>query len=110
MTLKNQTTGKIICRDLKKCESFTDRMFGLLIPSNPRNLLFKTRFGIHSFFLKEPIDVLILDPQMKIVKLKQNLKPDRLFFWNPKYLQVLELSSGTIKKFNIKPGQSLKIT
>ena len=110
MTLKNLTTGKIICRDLKICNSFIDRTLGLLLPNNPRNLLFKTRFGIHTFFLKQAIDVLILDDHLKIVQIKQNLKPNSLFFWNPKYFQILELSKGTITKFNIKPGQFLKIS
>lgn len=110
MILKNQTTGQIICKDLKICESFIDRMFGLLIKHNPRNLFFKTRFGIHTFFLKEPIDVLILDSRMRVVKLKPNLEANRLFFWNPKYFQICELSVGTINKFTIKLGQILEIS
>jgi uncharacterized protein len=109
MTLKNLISGKIICKDLKICESFIDRMFGLLVKKNPRNLLFKTRFGIHTFFLKEPIDLLVLNQQLQIVKVKPSLKPNQLFFWNPKHSTVIELINGTIRKFNIKPGQFLKI-
>ncbi len=110
MILKNLTTGKIICEDLKICESFKDRMFGLLLKTNPRNLLFKTRFGIHTFFLKEPIDVLVLDRQMKVLKTKQDLKPNQLFFWDPRYSTIIELQSGTITKQSIKPSQILKIS
>lgn len=107
MILKIQKTRKIICRDLKLAESFKDRFFGLLIKSNPANLLFKTRFGIHTFFLKEPIDVLILNKEFKIVKAKQALKPNRFFFWSPKYSYVIELKEGLIKKFKLK--QNLKV-
>lgn len=109
MTLKNLTTGKIICSDLKIAESFIDRILGLLIKSNPRSLLFKTRFGIHTFFLKEPIDVLILNSGYKIVELKPNLKPNRLFFWNPKFKIILELKKGRIKKFRIKEKDILRL-
>ena len=105
MILKNKTTGKIICKDLKICDSFIDRMFGLLLPTNPRNLLFKTRFGIHTFFLKEPIDILILNPKFKIVKIKKDLKPNQVFFWNPKYSLILELETGTIEKFKLKKDE-----
>ena len=108
MILKNKTTGKIICKDLKFCTSFIDRSLGLLRPSNPRNLIFKTRFGIHTFFLKEFIDVIVLNKNMQIVKL-QTLKPNSLFFWNPTHSQLLELQSGTIDRFQLKIDQLLVI-
>ncbi len=69
MILKNKKTGKIICDDIKVAISFNDQLFGLLNPKNPRNMLFRTRFGIHTFFMKEPIDVLVLDQKMNIVKI-----------------------------------------
>ena len=109
MILKNITTGKIICSDLKIAESFIDRMFGLLIKSNPRNMLFRTRFGIHTFFLKEPIDVVVLDKNFKVVQIKQNLRPNCLFFYNPKYSYILELPTGKVNKFKVKPNQRLDI-
>lgn len=108
MILKNLTTGKIICQDLKVAESFIDRMFGLLIKSNPRNMLFKTRFGIHTFFLKEPIDLAVLDNDFKVVKIKKNLKPNRLFFWNPKYKLLLELPRNTLT-LKVKIADFLRI-
>jgi len=109
MILKNQTTGKIICKDLKICDSFKDRMFGLLLRKNPRNLLFKTRFGIHTFFLNEPIDVLILNDTFQVVTLKRNLKPNRAYFWNPKYSIIIELVKNTIDNRKIKVHNYLKI-
>jgi uncharacterized membrane protein (UPF0127 family) len=105
--LKIQKTRKIICKDLKLAESFKDRMLGLLITSNPRNLLFKTRFGIHTLLLSEPTDILILDSDLKIVKMKEGLKPNRFFFWNPRFRMVLELPNRTIKKYKLKPGMKL---
>lgn len=109
MILKIQKTRKIICRDLKLAESFKDRFFGLLIKSNPANLLFKTRFGIHTFFLTEPIDVLVLNNVFKIIQTERSLKPNRFFFWNPKYSILIELKKGTIDKFRIKQGFVLRL-
>jgi uncharacterized protein len=94
MILKNLTTRKIITHELKEAKSLSDRFLGLLKKSNPRFLLFKTRFGIHTFFLKEPIDVVILDEDLKVVKLKENLKPNRLFLWNPIYSLIIEVPKG----------------
>src|SRR4029079_6280811 len=60
-------------------------------------LYFETRWGIHTFFVKEPIDVLILDEEKTVQVIKKGLKPWRLCFWNPKYGKVVELPKGTIK-------------
>lgn len=109
MILKKVLNNKIICSDLKYCQSFTDRSLGLLRKSNPKNLLFKTRFGIHTFFLKEPIDVIILNEDKRIVGIKKSLKPNRLFFWNPLYSTIIELEHKTINKFSLKPGNLVVI-
>lgn len=109
MILKIKETGKIITKDLKIADSFINRMLGLLIKSNPRSLLFKTRFGIHTLFLNEPIDVLILNKNFKIIKIKSDVKPNNLIFWNPVYPYVIELPYGTIMKFNLRQAQTLVI-
>ena len=106
MIIKNLTTKRLISQDAKLVESFLDRLLGLLKKSNPKTLIFKTRFGIHTFFLKEPIDVIVLDKNLKVVKLKQNLKPNQLFFWNPKYYWVIELPNKKIKS-KIEIGDKL---
>lgn len=96
MTIKNLTKNKILSNDAKFAKSFIDRLFGLLLKSNPRSLIFKTRFGIYTFFLKQPIDVIILDSNYRVIKLKKDLKPNRFYFWNLKFELVIELPSKTI--------------
>lgn len=88
---KKYTLGK----NLKEAKGLKDRLFGMLLKENQYGLLIKTHFGIHTFFMKFPIDVYILDKNLKVVKFKKNLKPNHLFFWNPKYSLVLELSTKT---------------
>lgn len=53
----------------------------------------ETRWGIHTFFMKFPIDVIVLDDNNQVVKVKKNLRPWRVFFWNPRYYKVVETSS-----------------
>lgn len=98
MIVKNQTKNSILATDAKVATSFLDQILGLHRKSNPRSLVFKTRFGIHTFFLKTPIDVIILDSKNQVVKVKENLQPNRIFFWNPKYNSVIELPKDTISK------------
>lgn len=109
MILKNLTKNSIITRDLKVVESFTDQLLGLIKKSNPRSLFFKSRFGIHTFFLREPIDVVILDRGYKTVKIKEGLKPNRVFFWNPKYFYILELPKQALNNSQTSAGDILEI-
>ena len=69
---------------------------------------FETHFGIHTFFVKKPIDVLVLDKDF-IVRKFANVKPNRIFFWSPKYIRVIEVQSGFIQKHKIKPGDKITI-
>lgn len=109
MVLKNLTENLIVTKDLKMAESFMDQFLGLIKKSNPKSLLFKSRFGIHTFFLKESIDVVVLDSHFRVTKIKKNLKPYRIFFWNPRYFYVLELPFGTINKYSVNIGDQLSL-
>lgn len=102
--IKNVTKRTIIVEKFKFAESFSDRFLGLLKPSNPRALIFKTRFGIHTFFMKAPIDVLILDNKNKIVQIEKNLKPWRVYFWNPRFEKVIELPGASVGDSKTKIG------
>jgi hypothetical protein len=83
---------------VKLLTSIKDRTIGLIGYEKPEPIMFLTRFGIHTFGLKFPIDVLVLDKNNKVVKLVENLKPNNLFDWPIKYNRVIELPTGYIKK------------
>lgn len=110
MIVRNLKNNQVICEDLKICRGFWDRVLGLINPKNPRNLMFETRYGIHTFFLKEAIDVLVLSGNLRVVKTKQSLAPGRLFFWHPRHCRVLELPEGAILKFRVSVGDTLSIS
>lgn len=94
---------------VKEARSLKEKVTGLIGKERPESLLIKTRFGIHTFGLKFPIDVLILDKFNKVALTKKNLVPNRIFIWNPKYGQVIELPSGTIKKKKIGINDSIEV-
>lgn len=93
---------------VKRLHGFA-KVKGLIGEKSRKPIYFQTRFGIHTFGVRFPVDVVILDNKNRVVKLKQNLEPYRLFFWNPIYNQVLELPEGIIKKKNIQLGQQIRL-
>lgn len=93
---------------VKLLNSFKDKTIGLLGREKAYSVFFKTRFGIHTFGMKFPIDVVILDKNNKVVKIFENLKPNRIFFWLPVFDKVLELPKGEIAINKIKLGEKIE--
>jgi uncharacterized protein len=98
--------------EVRKTKNMKEKIAGLIGKEKPSAIMLKTRFGIHTFGVKFPIDVLILNNSNKVMSVKENLKPNRIFLWNPKYKKVLELPGGMIKKKAIKISDviDLKLT
>lgn len=87
---------------VKKAVNLKEKIQGLIGKDKPYCLMIETRFGIHSFGLKFPIDVLILNNNNEVVSIKKSLMPNRIFLWNPLYKKVIELPVGIIEKLKIK--------
>jgi uncharacterized membrane protein (UPF0127 family) len=108
MIVKNITRNTIISKDLEIAKSLFQRFFGLLDKGNPSSLLFKTRFGIHTFGINYPIDVMVVGKSNKVTVLK-SVNPYNIFIYNPKFNLVLELPHGSIKRSNTRLGDRIKI-
>ncbi len=91
---------------VKYLKTFQEKSKGLIGLTKFTPVFFKTRFGIHTYGMKVPIDVLILDRQNKVIKIKKNLKPGRVFFWNPGYFNVVEMPVDYSK---VKIGETIFI-
>lgn len=100
----------MITLKIRKLDYWWEKSVGLLGKSKPENIIFLTRFGIHTFGMKFPIDVLILDAENKVVSIKDSMKPNQIFFWSPKYNKVVELPAGMIQKHKIKKKTPLMFT
>ncbi len=102
INISTKKTANIPIRKLNELE----KLVGMIKFKNC-GIFFTTRFGIHSFFLKETIEVIILDKnnQVKLIKL---LKPNRIFIWNPVFTKVLELPKGSIETLNLNLGNIIK--
>lgn len=108
MKLINTYSKKVLTTRLKIANSLAQNTFGLLKEDSNTAMLFKTRFGIHTFFMQHPIDILVLDNKLKVIHIKKDLPPNRLFFWNPLYTYIIELPSS--HNYSVKEGDILQIT
>lgn len=101
---KHPTIEVDLARDSK------NRMKGLMFQSNlSKGILLKPCNWIHTFFMKEPIDVIYLDKNNKIVKCVHSMKPWRIGSIVFKAKTTLELPGGFIKKHCLEPNQLIEL-
>jgi len=84
-------------------------MRGLIGVQKIEPVFFTTGWGIHTYGVLYPIDVVILDKNNRVVKIRKGLLPNRFFFWNPRHKTVVELPAGTIEKMGISVGSAMKL-
>lgn len=100
---------KIILPYVKKTKSFFERARGLLgytVLGEGEGLLIVPCSSVHTFFMKMPIDVVFLNRDNIIVKMKRNLKPQR-FVMSRKASSVLEIKAGQTDRSGLKTGDHL---
>lgn len=105
--IKNLTRKTIIAKNIKVANNFIDKTLGMMLSRNSEGLILKTRFGVHTLFMKSAIDIVILDNQNKVVAIRENLAPYGFFIWNPKFNTVIEVKQGLVKKSKTEIGDIL---
>lgn len=101
-------TKKTVLSEKMSVKRGFGKFLGLLSKKRAETLVFKTRFGIHTFFLKFPIDLIVISKEKRVVFVKKNIMPNKIVVWNIKYNVVIELPKGYIKKSNTKIGDILE--
>ena len=90
--------------------SLPQKLLGLSFKENIKPVYYETRFGIHTFFVKKAIDVVICDDDFIVRKIVRSMKPWKVLIWNPKYKKVLELPVNYKKYSKIIIGDKIDIT
>ncbi len=104
------TNKKILSKNARHAKSFKDKTLGLIFEKRQKSLVIHTRFGIHTHLMEKPIDILILDSNSKVVRVKEKLEPNKIFIWNPKFSTVIELPKSTVSKTKTKVGDLIDLT
>lgn len=88
---------------LYEAKGFYQRFKGLMFKKKINYaLLFRKCNGIHTFFMKDEIDVILTDIDNNILYLYPNLKRNRIILPKKKVYNTYELPKGSIKNLNIK--------
>ncbi len=92
---------------IKECKSFFDRFMGFMGKKNfDYGLLFNHCSSIHTFFMKENIDVIMLDNNNNILYLYNNFSKNKIILPKKNVTKVLELP---VNYFKFKINEKLVI-
>lgn len=82
---------------IKEAKSFKERFFGLMFKKNINyGLLFDNCKSIHTFFMKEEIDIVATDKNDNIIKTYKCVKPNKILIAPKKTKRIYELPKKTL--------------
>jgi len=94
--------------ELIECKSFYSRLRGFMFKKNiNHSLLFNNCNSIHTFFMKENIDVIMCDSNNKILYFYKNLRRNKIILPKKNVSKVYETPSNY---FDIKINTKMKVS
>ena len=83
---------------IKEAKSFKERLLGLMFKKDIKEgLLFNNCRSIHTFFMKEPIDIICTDKKDNIIKTYKSVKPNKILIAPKNTKNIYELPKKTLK-------------
>lgn len=98
--MKYSDICKVFNIKIEEANSFMSRLKGLMFKKKKIDygLLLRNTNGIHTFFMFQSIDVVLLDKDFNVIYSISDVKPWRVILPKKHVKHTLELPSGTISK------------
>jgi uncharacterized membrane protein (UPF0127 family) len=112
MTLLNSTKNNLISEKLEYAVTFWARLKGLLGRNSLADgeaMLIEDCNGIHTCFMRFPIDVVFLDAALTVRSIQSGVKPWRFVWGDSLTRKTLELNTGFAEKCRIDVGDKLNV-
>ena len=112
MEVLNTTKGTLLADKAIFAEILWKRLVGLLGRKGlgrGEALVIRPCSGIHTFFMRFPIDVIFLDEELKVVKVIERIPPFRMSLPAFAAKCAIELLSGAIGKSQTEIGDLIEI-
>ena len=109
----NATRGTLLGKRIRVADTGLTRVVGLLCErelGNGDGLLIVPSQGVHTWGMRFPIDVAVLDREWKVIALRTAMRPFRMtpIFWRG--AAVLELPKGVLDSTSTSVGDAIEFS
>ncbi|MDE0118466.1 MAG: DUF192 domain-containing protein [Bdellovibrionales bacterium] len=114
-SLINKKTNQILAQNVVTAHRFFSRVKGLMgkedFPSSSAFWILPCTGGIHTFFMKFSIDVIFVNPSLKITAVFKNIAPWKIVHPGlfSKTYSVFELKSPALETSQLQTGDQLYV-
>jgi len=105
----NERTGRTVLTAVRQAEGVWGSFMGLMLKkgmSNGHGLMFRKPRGIHTQFMRFPIDLIYVDQENRVTKVREAMLPWRFDFTNAAGL--IETNPGAARAMDIRVGDLLR--
>jgi uncharacterized protein len=111
VTVRDAESGQEVCPRCELADTFWSRLRGLQLRASlepGHGLLLRPGGSIHMFFMRFPIDAVFLDADLRVMEVRENLRPWRTAACRGAKA-VLELPTGAAAQAGVVPGRRLAV-
>ena len=105
----DERTGRVVATAVRTADgawgSFKGLMLQEALPAG-HGLLFRPARGVHTHFMRFPIDLVFLDESNRVVKIREAMRPWRFDTTNA--AGVIELNAGAVRAADVRVGDVLR--
>ena len=112
LLIRSAKTHEHVCESVELANTFLRRVVGLLgrrSLGHKAGLWIVPSSGVHTFGMMFAIDVLMLDRQMRVIRVHENLQPNRVGGICRASHSALEIPAGSIKAQHLAVGDLLVV-
>lgn len=109
-TVVNCRNGRVFLADLREARGHWQKFAGLMFArslGDAQGVLFRPARGVHTHFMRFPIDLVYLDDGRRVRAIREAMPPWRL---DPRSAEaVIEANAGAARAADIQIGDELRI-
>jgi uncharacterized membrane protein (UPF0127 family) len=103
-------TGSVVATEVEDASGAWKSFRGLMLRKElpvGYGMLFRPARGIHTHFMRVPIDVIFLDEQHRVARIRQSMPPWRFDFTSA--AAAVEVAAGTVVTADIRIGDQMEL-
>lgn len=110
--VRNRSTGRVLAWRVRRADGWVTRLVGFLPRRSiapEEGLWFEGCGAVHTLGMRTALDVVFLDRSLRVVRVDENVRPQRLYVGSRHAHVVVEFGPGFAKANPLAPGDQLAL-